>query len=254
MINFALKFLLPFFFSGAFFGWLIVYRKGWDAATYGGADPWGLFFEAMGGAFAPTAVALMVASPVKLFKRDASFLNTWLAVFLIAFAVFAVSNFTVARYEHGDALSLPSGAMRDCPITADFTPQARTEEIDATEEFKGRAWRTFDVYPEGFSSLDCYLVTPSEMLGDMTHIDILLAWAAQEGLEQEGIFAVHTPYPHSLMLSRKVVEGREVAFEHRIFLFREAFVLTATAGDPATFPSERNRAFTASITVLAGQD
>lgn len=254
MKNFILKFLLPFFFSGAFFSWLIVYRQGWDAATYGGADPWGLVFEAMGGAFAPTAVALLVAGAVKLFKRDASFLNTWLTVFLIAFAVFAVSNFTVARSERGDALSMRSGAMRNCPISADFTPQARTVEIDETEEFQGRAWRTIDVYADGFSSLDCYLVTPSEMLGDMTHIDVLLAWAAQEGLEQEGIFAVDTPFPHSRMLSRKVVEGREVAFEHRIFLFREAFVLTATAGDPATFPSERNRAFTASITVVAGQD
>jgi len=100
---FVLKFLLPFFIAGAFFGWLIVYRQGWDAATYGGSDPWGLVFEAMGGAFAPTAVALLVAGPVKLFKRDASFLNTWLTVFLIAFAVFAVSYFTVARYERANA-------------------------------------------------------------------------------------------------------------------------------------------------------
>lgn len=57
----------------------------------------------MGGASAPTAVALLVAGPVKLFKRDTSFLNTWLTVFFIAFAVFAVSNLTVARYERANA-------------------------------------------------------------------------------------------------------------------------------------------------------
>lgn len=254
MKPFLLKFLLPFLAAAGFFSWLIVYRQGWDAATYGGADPWGLFFGAMGRAFAPTAVALLVAGPVKLFKRDASFSNTWLTVFLVAFAIFAVPNFTVARYERGEALSLQSNAMRDCPISADFTPQARTVEIDPAREHPGRAWRTIDVYSDGFSSLDCYLVAPAEMLGNMTHIDILLAWAAQEGLEQEGIFAVDTPYPHSRMLSRKVVEGREVAFENRIFLFREAFVLTTTAGDPANFPGERNRSFTASISVLPGHD
>lgn len=103
MKPFFLKFLLPFLLAGTFFGWLIVHRQGWDAATYGGADPLGLVFEAMGGAFAPTAVALLVAGPVKLFKRDANFSNTWLTVFLIAFAVFAVSSFTVARYERANA-------------------------------------------------------------------------------------------------------------------------------------------------------
>jgi hypothetical protein len=56
------------------------------------------------------------------------------------------------------------------------------------------------------------------------------------------------------MLSRKMVDGREVAFEHRIFLFREAFVLTVTASDPLNFPSERNSAFTASIKVVPGHE
>lgn len=254
MKHFILKFLLPVLVAGGYFGWLVVYRGDWDAATYFGSDPWGLFFVAMGEAFVPTAVALLAAVPVKLFKRDASVLNTWLTVFLIAFSVFAVSGFTVARYERESALSLKSNAIIDCPITAEFSQQATTVEIDAGEQYRGRAWRTSDVFSDGFSSLDCYLIAPAAMLGDMSHIDFLEAWAAQEGLEQEGIFAVDTPYPHSKMLSRKMVDGREVAFEHRIFLFREAFVLTVTASDPLNFPSERNSAFTASIKVVPGHE
>jgi hypothetical protein len=108
-----IKFLMPVLLATSFFGWLIVYRRGWDAATYGGADVWGLFFEAMGGAFAPTAVALLVAGLVKLFKRDANFFTTWLTVFLIAFVILAVSSFTVARYERASAQEALSPELID---------------------------------------------------------------------------------------------------------------------------------------------
>jgi hypothetical protein len=144
--------------------------------------------------------------------------------------------------------------MRDCPVTAWFTPQARTVEISGVGEHQGRAWRTTDIHSDGFSVLDCYLIPPSQIFGNMSHIDILLTWANQEDLAQEGIFAVRAPYPHSRMLSRKTIEGREVSYEHRLFLFREAFVLTATSGDSANFPSARNRTFTESISVLHQYD
>ena len=122
----------------AFFGWLIVYREGWQAASRNGSDVLGLFFEAMGGASFPAAVALLVAGLVKLFKREAGFLNTWLTVFLIAFVISAVSAFTVARYEKTHAQeALPpeliaSPTARDvelCPISADFITRPEITEM-----------------------------------------------------------------------------------------------------------------------------
>ena len=76
--------------------------------TYGGADPWSLFFRSIGATSAPTAVALVAAGLTKIFNRDVGFLNTWLAVFLIAFAISAVSSFTVAHHERTGAQGWPS--------------------------------------------------------------------------------------------------------------------------------------------------
>jgi hypothetical protein len=148
--HFILKFLLPVLVAGGYFGWLVVYRGDWDAATYFGSDPWGLFFVAMGEAFVPTAVALLAAVPVKLFKRDASVLNTWLTVFLIAFSVFAVSGFTVARYERESALSLKSNAILTVlsrPNSRNRQRQLRSMQVNSIEEGLGERVMCF---PTGF--------------------------------------------------------------------------------------------------------
>lgn len=248
----VLKLVMPFVLGGALFGYLNVYREGWSAVTYGGADPWALFFTALGGVTAPFALALLVGGLVKLFARSTSFLNVWLTVFLIAVAILGFSSFTVARYERTNAETTRANVMQDCRVSADFSNNATMNEIDTSAKYRGKTWRIAEIYEDGFSSLDCYLVAPSEMLGTMSPVDILLAWATQEGLEQEGIFAVETPYPHSKMISSKVVDGREVVFEHRIFLFPDSFVLAATASDRANFPSEQNRNFLASLAVTTG--
>jgi hypothetical protein len=250
--TFVLKLVAPFILGGALFGYLDVYRKGWAAATYGGADPWAPFFTALGGVTAPFALALLVAGLVKFFTRRFSFLNVWLTVFLTAVAILGFSSFTVARYKRANAETTQADVMQSCRVSADFSNKASTNEIDSTEKYSGKTWRRIDIYENGFSSLDCYLVAPSGMFGAMSPVDILLAWAAQEGLEQEGIFAIETPYPHSRMVSSKVVEGREVVFEHRIFLFQDSFVLAATASDRVNFPSDQNRNFLASLKVTTG--
>jgi cell division protein FtsW (lipid II flippase) len=103
--SFILKFLIPLILAVAVFGALMVYRSGWDAMTRGGTDVWGLLFEALGGAIPPVAVGLVVAGLIKLFNRSVHFLNAYLVVFLIAFAVFAVSYLTVARYERNSAVT-----------------------------------------------------------------------------------------------------------------------------------------------------
>lgn len=249
---FVLKLLVPFILGGALFGYLSVYREGWAAVTYGGTDPWAIFFTALGGVAAPFVLALLIAGLVKFFARDSSFLNVWLIVFVIAAAILGFSSFTVARYERANAETAQADVMQSCRVSADFSNKATTNEIDTAEKYSGRTWRRIEIYENGFSSLDCYLVTPSDMLGSMSPVDILLAWAAQEGLEQEGIFAIETPYPYSRMVSSKVVEGREVVFEHRIFLFQDSFVLAATASDRINFPSDQNRNFLASLKVTAG--
>ena len=246
---FIIKFLVPFLVASALFGWVIAYRKGWDAATYGGADHWGLYFEALGMTAVPTAIALLVAGLTKLFKRDASFLVTWLQVFLIAFAIFALSSLTVARHERSDARSILTTVLAQCPAIADFSSEAEAIEIDTAERSSGKAWRIIDSHDDGLSSLDCFLVPPSEIFGNLTHLEILEGWAAQEGLEQEGIFAVESPHPHSKMLSRKMVDGRDVMFEHRIFLFPNSFALAVTAAESSRFPTKRNCELIASLQV-----
>lgn len=174
------------------------------------------------------------------------FLNVWLTTFLIASVIFAVSFYTAAHYQRANAQSQSPG-IKGCPVSGLFSASATTSPIDVPDPYRGRAWRTIDVYVDGFSSLDCYLVPPTEMLPNMSHIDILLAWANQEDLEQEGIWAVDSPHRHSKMLSKKNIDGRKVIFEHRIFLFEQAFILVTSAADQASFPTEQNQAFLASL-------
>lgn len=241
-----LKFLTPLLLCGAVFTGLHIYRDGWSSSTSAGADIWGLLFYGLGTAAVPFLVALVVAATAALIRRSVNFLNVWLTTFLIASAIFSISFYTVAHYQRANAQGQPLG-IKGCPVSGLFSANATTTPIDIPDPYRGKAWRTIDVYADGFSSLDCYLVSPAEMLPNMSHIDILLAWANQEGLEQEGIWAVDSPHPHSKMRSKKTIDGREVILEHRIFLFEQAFALVTSAADQASFPTEQNQAFLASI-------
>ncbi|TYB83025.1 hypothetical protein [Maritimibacter fusiformis] len=62
---------------------------------------------------------------MKLFKRSSSFLDIWMTVFVISAAFFAISFFTVARYERENSqeiispkliLSLKAGHAETCQI------------------------------------------------------------------------------------------------------------------------------------------
>ncbi len=244
-----LKFVLPLVLGGATFNGLHIYRDSWNGSISEGPDIWGPLFFGFGAASVPFFVALVVATTAALIKRNVNFLNVWLTTFLIVSAIFSVSFYTAAHYQHANAQGQPSGIIEGCPVSGLFSANATTTPIDVQDPYRGKAWRTIDVYGEGFSSLDCYLVPPAEMLPNMSHIDVLLAWANQEGLEQEGIWAVDSPHPHSKMRSRKAIDGREVIFEHRIFLFEDSFVLVTSAADQTSFPTEQNQAFLASLTL-----
>lgn len=169
--------------------------------------------------------------------------------FLIAAAVFFVLFCEPAYHQGANAQGYPAIPVEGCPVSGLFSANAITIPIDLQAPYRGKAWRTTDVYDDGFSRSDCYLLSPAEILPNMSHIDILLAWANQEGLEQDGIFAVDYPHPHSKMLARKYIDGREIIIEHRLFLFEDSFALVTTAADQANFPTPRNQAFLDSLEV-----
>lgn len=164
--------------------------------------------------------------------------------FTLTIAAITFTFFASTRYDFANAQSVSAGNVDGCPISGQFSIGAITSPIDNMgPQYEGRAWRTRDIHTDGFSRIDCYLIPPNDALAGLSHIDILLAWAEQEGLEQDGIWAVDTPYPHSRMRSRKVVGGREIMFEHRLFLFPNSFVLAVAAADFSGFPSAQNIAF-----------
>jgi hypothetical protein len=250
----ALKFLLPLLLACGGFAWLDVYRYGWDTASDGGADPWAIMFTAMGGAAIPALIAIVISTLMKIIRRATSFSNVWVASFLPIFAIVFALNLIAHQSVRANNIADNSNFENDCPLKGAFSDAAVISKLQTAKELTGKAWRIVEIYPDGYSSLDCYMIRPIDMFGNMSEMDILIWWATQEGLDQEGIFSVDTPYPHSRMLSTKSVAGRAVELEHRLFLFPDAFVLTVTAGDPQDFPNERNKAFSDSLSVNLGRN
>lgn len=254
MQRLLVKIMLPIIMAGSLFACLNFYRDGWNAVSYDGADPWSVIFLTLGNLTVPLLLAVLAAGLAKLLKRDANLWNVWLIAFGSAVPIFAVLYLVTASHGQSHAPDADSDQMRDCPIIADFSSEATTVEIDVEKQYIGKAWRRIDIYETGFSSLDCYLVSPDEMLPGMSQVDVLLAWAEQEGLEQEGVYAVDPPYPHSKMISSRFTDGREVVFEHRIFLFPDSIVLASTSADRRDYPTLQNERFVASLDLKADQE
>ena len=97
------RLILPLLLATALFVWLQVFHYGYDAVTLNGQDPWALLFYGLGGVAVPAVIGTIVASVIKLVRRNISYLNVWLVVFTVAAGVLLVSNYLAAKYDHEKA-------------------------------------------------------------------------------------------------------------------------------------------------------
>ena len=264
MLRVVLTIVVSALCATAIFAAIKVHQYGWDNATYGGADPWSLFFSGVGAATVPLTAATAIAGLWKLFSKSSSFLDVWLVVFFLSAMFFVYTSYKVVEYEKtaivapASAPELPLrflSAVGQCPISADFITEPEVTEAAvplAGTEVQSTTVRSF--VKGAVVSIECTNIAPDVLFPGLDDATILSNYARFFSItpienENGGISEETVPVTHLKLEGTKDISGIEVTYSYRLFRFQANFALVVTGVTKGTTDFSDLERFFESLTV-----